>query len=45
MPHTPEIEAGIRNLGSDSKPVFLSEYGIGSLMNAVRERAIMNNTR
>lgn len=36
-PHTPEIEAGIRNLGSDSKPVFLSEYGIGSLMNAVRE--------
>lgn len=36
-PHTPEIEAGIRNLGSDSKPVFLSEYGIGSLMNAIRE--------
>ncbi|MDD4869019.1 MAG: glycoside hydrolase family 2 TIM barrel-domain containing protein [Kiritimatiellae bacterium] len=37
VPHTPEIEAGIRNLGSDSKPVFLSEYGIGSLMNAIRE--------
>ncbi len=36
-PHTPEIEAFIRNLGSDSKPVFLSEYGIGSLMNAIRE--------
>lgn len=36
-PHTPDIEAGIRNLGSDSKPVFLSEYGIGSLMNAIRE--------
>jgi hypothetical protein len=36
-PHTPDIEAGIRNLGHDSKPVFLSEYGIGSLMNAVRE--------
>jgi hypothetical protein len=36
-PHTPAIEAGIRNLGKDSKPVFLSEYGIGSLMNAVRE--------
>lgn len=36
-PHTPEIEAGIRTLGSDSKPVFLSEYGIGSLMNAIRE--------
>lgn len=36
-PHTPSIEAGIRNLGKDSKPVFLSEYGIGSLMNAIRE--------
>jgi hypothetical protein len=36
-PHTPAIEAGIRNLGRDSKPVFLSEYGIGSLMNAIRE--------
>jgi hypothetical protein len=36
-PHTPEIEAGIRNLGKDSKPVFLSEYGIGSQMNAIRE--------
>ncbi len=36
-PHTPEIEQGIRTLGSDSKPVFLSEYGIGSLMNAIRE--------
>lgn len=36
-PHTPAIEAGIRNLGADSKPVFLSEYGIGSLMNAIRE--------
>ncbi len=36
-PHTPSIEAGIRNLGKESKPVFLSEYGIGSLMNAIRE--------
>ncbi len=36
-PHTPAIEAGIRNLGQSSKPVFLSEYGIGSLMNAIRE--------
>ncbi len=36
-PHTPDIEAGIRNLGADSKPVFLSEYGVGSLMNAIRE--------
>ncbi|MBI5819803.1 MAG: hypothetical protein HZA88_12535 [Verrucomicrobia bacterium] len=37
VPHTPEIEAGIRNLGSNTKPVFVSEYGIGSLMNAIRE--------
>jgi Glycosyl hydrolases family 2, sugar binding domain/Glycosyl hydrolases family 2, TIM barrel domain/Glycosyl hydrolases family 2 len=37
VPHTPAIEAGIRNLGKDTKPVFLSEYGIGSLMNAIRE--------
>jgi hypothetical protein len=36
-PHTPAIEAGIRNLGRETKPVFLSEYGIGSLMNAIRE--------
>lgn len=36
-PHTPDIKSGIRNLGKDSKPVFLSEYGIGSLMNAIRE--------
>jgi hypothetical protein len=36
-PHTPDIEQGIRTLGADSKPIFLSEYGIGSLMNAVRE--------
>lgn len=37
VPHTPEIEQSIRSLGAQSKPVFLSEYGIGSLMNAVRE--------
>ena len=36
-PHTPEIENTIRTLGQNSKPVFLSEYGIGSLMNAIRE--------
>jgi hypothetical protein len=36
-PHPPAVEAGIRNLGRDSKPVFLSEYGVGSLMNAIRE--------
>ncbi|MBP8129846.1 MAG: hypothetical protein KA184_09745 [Candidatus Hydrogenedentes bacterium] len=36
-PHTPEVEQGIRTLGADTKPVFLSEYGIGSLMNAIQE--------
>ena len=36
-PHTPETEHFIRTLGSETKPIFLSEYGIGSLMNAVRE--------
>jgi hypothetical protein len=36
-PHTPEIEKTIRTLGQDTKPIFLSEYGIGSLMNAIRE--------
>ncbi|HUW60026.1 MAG TPA: glycoside hydrolase family 2 TIM barrel-domain containing protein, partial [Candidatus Bathyarchaeia archaeon] len=36
-PHPPEVEKAIRSLGTDMKPVFLSEYGIGSLMNAVRE--------
>lgn len=37
-PQSPEMDAMLRNLGKDMKPVFLSEYGIGSLMNAIRER-------
>ena len=37
IPLTPEFVNMFRNLGSDTKPVFLSEYGIGSLMNAIRE--------
>jgi hypothetical protein len=36
VPQTPKINAFIRNLGRDTKPVFLSEYGIGSLFDAVR---------
>ncbi len=36
-PQSPATDAGIRQLGRESKPVFLSEYGIGSLMNAIRE--------
>jgi Glycosyl hydrolases family 2, TIM barrel domain/Glycosyl hydrolases family 2/Glycosyl hydrolases family 2, sugar binding domain len=37
VPHTPFMLDFIRTLGRDSKPVFLSEYGIGSMMNVVRE--------
>jgi len=36
-PQTPEADGLIRNLGSGTKPVFLSEYGIGSVLNAIRE--------
>ncbi len=36
-PQTPETNAFIRTLGHDRKPVFLSEYGIGSLMNVIDE--------
>ncbi|MBC7328806.1 hypothetical protein H5T88_00450 [bacterium] len=37
VPQTKEINDFFRKLGSDTKPVFLSEYGIGSLFNAIRE--------
>lgn len=37
VPQTRESEQFARTLGRDSKPVFLSEYGIGSLMNAIHE--------
>jgi hypothetical protein len=37
VPQTPEVDHAIRTLGQDTKPVFLSEYGIGSLNNAIRE--------
>ena len=37
VPHTPEVEHMLRTLGHDTKPVFLSEYGTGSLCNAIRE--------
>ena len=36
-PHTPQTAKFIRELGRDGKPVFLSEYGIGSLMDVIRE--------
>src|SRR5579862_2201765 len=37
VPQTAEIDRFIRKLGESSKPVFLSEYGIGSMMNVIHE--------
>ncbi len=37
VPQTAEVNAFIRSLGRDTRPVFLSEYGIGSLMNVIGE--------
>src|SRR5690606_24202022 len=37
VPHTPQTVRIFRNLGSEGKPVFLSEYGIGNLMNVIAE--------
>lgn len=36
-PQTRESDHFLRTLGKDSKPVFLSEYGIGSLMDVVHD--------
>jgi hypothetical protein len=35
-PHPPVTYKFLRNLGSDTKPVFLSEYGVGSMLDVVR---------
>lgn len=35
-PHPPLTINFIRNLGKDTKPVFLSEYGVGSMLDVVR---------
>ena len=40
MPQTPEVDHFLRTLGSDGKPVFLSEYGIGSMMDVIHEAAM-----
>ncbi len=37
IPHTKDWVRIIRNLGKHTRPVFLSEYGIGSMMNVHRE--------
>jgi len=37
VPQTPEVNEMMRTLGHDSKPIFLSEYGIGSMMDVIHE--------
>jgi hypothetical protein len=37
VPHTPQTLKFIREIGRETKPVFLSEYGIGSMMNVISE--------
>jgi hypothetical protein len=37
VPQTAEVNRMMRTLGQDSKPIFLSEYGIGSMMNVIHE--------
>ncbi len=36
VPHTPADIAMLRGLGGSQRPVFLSEYGVGSLVNCTR---------
>ncbi|MFB3787636.1 MAG: sugar-binding domain-containing protein [bacterium] len=37
VPQTPDTNRFLRELGREGKPVFLSEYGIGSEMNVIEE--------
>jgi hypothetical protein len=37
VPQTPDVNHMLRTLGQNSKPVFLSEYGIGSMMDVIHE--------
>ncbi len=37
LPQTPTANATIRRLGHGTKPVLLSEYGIGSMMDVIRD--------
>ncbi len=36
-PQTPEVNALLRTMGKDSKPIFLTETGIGSMMDVIHE--------
>jgi len=44
-PHTAETIRFLRTLGHDTRPVFLSEYGIGSVMNVLRELRMYEQKR
>ncbi|MBV9306881.1 MAG: hypothetical protein JOZ45_12115, partial [Acidobacteriaceae bacterium] len=37
VPQTPETNNLMRTMGQDSKPIFLSEYGTGSMMDVIHE--------
>jgi len=37
VPQTPEVDKMMRTLGEGGNPVFLSEYGIGSMMDVIHE--------
>ncbi len=37
VPQTLEVNEMMRTMGHDSKPIFLSEYGIGSMMDVMHE--------
>ncbi len=37
VPQSPEVDRMIRTLGEGTKPVFLSEYGVGSMMDVIHE--------
>ncbi|HEY2240945.1 MAG TPA: glycoside hydrolase family 2 TIM barrel-domain containing protein, partial [Streptosporangiaceae bacterium] len=39
LPESPEVARIVRTLGKSGKPVFLSEYGVGSLYDAITEAA------
>jgi hypothetical protein len=39
LPESPEVSRIVRTLGEPGQPVFLSEYGVGSLYDAITEAA------
>ena len=45
VPQTREADQFVRTLGQNSKAVFLSEYGIGSLMNVIHEARMYEQAR